>query len=41
MARISRDPFLLKGTVVRGFVLDIQGFGLDEVQSEEPSTTGL
>ncbi|GAA1244955.1 carbonic anhydrase [Pseudonocardia aurantiaca] len=34
MARISRDPFLLKDTVVRGFVLDIQGFGLDEVQPE-------
>ena len=39
MARIGRDPFLLKGTVVRGFVLDIQGFGLDEVHAEEPSAT--
>jgi carbonic anhydrase len=38
MARISRDPFLLKGTVVRGFVLDIQGFGLDEVQPEHSAT---
>jgi carbonic anhydrase len=35
MARIRRDPFLLKGTTVRGFVLDIDGFGLTEVYTDE------
>jgi carbonic anhydrase len=38
MARVRRDPFLLTGTTVRGFVLDIQGFGLDEVHPEERDT---
>ena len=31
MARLLHDPFLLPGTVVRGFVLDIDEFILDEV----------
>ena len=31
MARLRRDPFLLASTVVRGFVLDITRFTLDEV----------
>jgi carbonic anhydrase len=35
MARIARDPFVLDGTTVRGFVLDIENFGLDEVQAED------
>jgi carbonic anhydrase len=31
MGRLRRDPFLLASTVVRGFVLDITRFTLDEV----------
>jgi carbonic anhydrase len=31
MARLRHDPFLLPGTPVRGFVLDIQAFTLTEV----------
>jgi len=31
MARLRHDPFLLPGTVVRGFVLDIEEFTLEEV----------
>jgi carbonic anhydrase len=31
MARLRHDPFLLPRTVVRGFVLDIDEFTLDEV----------
>jgi Carbonic anhydrase len=31
MAQLLHDPFLLPGTAVRGFVLDIDGFTLDEV----------
>lgn len=31
MARLRHDPFLLPATVVRGFVLDIEEFTLDEV----------
>jgi carbonic anhydrase len=31
MARLRHDPFLLPGTVVRGFVLDIEEFTLDEI----------
>ena len=33
MERLRRDPFLLPATVVRGFVLDIERFTLDEVAS--------
>ncbi|OLT12287.1 carbonic anhydrase [Pseudonocardia sp. CNS-139] len=36
MARLRRDPFLVRGTVVRGFVLDIERFTLAEVYAEEP-----
>lgn len=35
MARLRRDPFLLPGTVVRGFVLDIEQFTLDEVHLDD------
>lgn len=31
MAQLQHDPFLLPGTVVRGFVLDIDKFTLEEV----------
>jgi carbonic anhydrase len=31
MAQLRHDPFLLPGTVVRGFVLDIEQFTLDEI----------
>ncbi|HYH29960.1 MAG TPA: carbonic anhydrase [Pseudonocardia sp.] len=31
MAQLRRDPFLLPGTALRGFVLDITRFTLDEV----------
>ena len=31
MERLRRDPFLLSSTVIRGFVLDITRFTLDEV----------
>jgi carbonic anhydrase len=31
LAALSRDPFLVPGTVLRGFVLDIATFALDEV----------
>lgn len=34
MERILSDPFVLKGTTVRGFVLDIDGFALDEVRPD-------
>ena len=34
MARLRHDPFLLPGTDVRGFVLDIEEFTLDEVFEE-------
>ena len=32
IARIRRDPFLMKDTTVRGFVVDVEGFDLAEVQ---------
>jgi carbonic anhydrase len=35
IAQLRHDPFLLKDTVVRGFVLDINEFTLYEVFSEE------
>jgi carbonic anhydrase len=35
IARIRRDPFLMKDTTVRGFVLDVEGFGLAEVQPDD------
>jgi len=40
MAQLRHDPFLLPGTVVRGFVLDIEQFTLDEifVKSRDQST---
>ena len=31
MAQLRHDPFLLPGTRVRGFVLDIESFDLEEV----------
>nr|WP_239029289.1 carbonic anhydrase [Pseudonocardia acidicola] len=34
MAQLRRDPFLLPDTSVRGFVLDINSFELDEVLPE-------
>lgn len=34
MARLRRDPFLLPSTVVRGFVLDIDEFTLDEIHPD-------
>jgi carbonic anhydrase len=34
VARLRSDPFLLPGTVVRGFVLDIADFALTEVGRE-------
>jgi carbonic anhydrase len=44
MAQLLHDPFLLPGTVVRGFVLDIDEFTLDEIhlddESESPSENG-
>lgn len=32
MARLRQDPFVLAGTTVRGFVLDVDDFGLVEVE---------
>jgi carbonic anhydrase len=37
MARLRHDPFLLPSTTVRGFVLDIEKFVLQEVEIEEPA----
>ena len=37
IARLRRDPFLLPETVVRGFVLDIESFTLDEVPEQDSS----
>ena len=31
LAQLRHDPFLLPKTVVRGFVLDIEEFTLDEI----------
>ena len=36
MARLRHDPFLLPGTDVRGFVLDIDAFTLDEIFEKDP-----
>lgn len=36
MARLRHDPFLLPGTLVRGFVLDIARFTLAEVWMDAP-----
>lgn len=38
MARLARNPFLLRGTPVRGFVLDVDTFALDEVHPAPVST---
>ena len=35
MAQLRHDPFLLPGTRVRGFVLDIESFALEEVLLDE------
>ncbi len=35
MAQLRHDPFLLPGTRVRGFVLDIESFDLEEVLLDE------
>lgn len=35
VTRLRRDPFVLPDTVVRGFVLDIDEFTLDEVHPED------
>jgi carbonic anhydrase len=40
MARLRRDPFLVPGTVVRGFVLDIEQFTLDEVYPDDQRLAG-
>lgn len=45
LARLAHDPFLLPGTPVRGFVLDIESFDLEEVflddgAAAEPRTAG-
>jgi carbonic anhydrase len=32
LAQLAHDPFLLPGTVVRGFVLDIEAFTLEEIK---------
>lgn len=37
MAQLRHDPFLLPGTRVRGFVLDISSFALEEVFLEPPA----
>jgi carbonic anhydrase len=34
LAQLRHDPFLLPKTVVRGFVLDIEEFTLDEIYSD-------
>jgi carbonic anhydrase len=39
MAQLRHDPFLLPGTRIRGFVLDIQTFALQEVHPE-PAVDG-
>jgi carbonic anhydrase len=42
LAQLRHDPFLIPGTRVRGFVLDIESFALQEVFEEEDglSATG-
>ena len=35
MAQLRHDPFLLPGTRIRGFVVDIETFDLEEVFVEE------
>ncbi|WP_214367369.1 beta-class carbonic anhydrase [Pseudonocardia sp. H11422] len=40
MAQLRHDPFLMPGTQVRGFVLDIETFVLDEVFVEQPVGSG-
>lgn len=41
MARLRHDPFLRPGTIVRGFVLDVARFTLDEVfVTHEPDRAG-
>lgn len=37
MARLRHDPFLLPDTDVRGFVLDIDAFTLDEIFEKQPA----
>ena len=34
LAQLGHDPFLLPGTVVRGFVLDIEAFTLEEIKAD-------
>jgi len=36
LAQLRHDPFLVPGTRVRGFVLDIESFALQEVRIEDP-----
>jgi carbonic anhydrase len=38
MAQLRHDPFLLPGTRVRGFVVDIETFDLEEVFVEEDAS---
>ena len=40
LAKLRRDPFLVTGARVRGFVLDIESFALHEVFEEDPDRTG-
>ncbi|MCO1654256.1 beta-class carbonic anhydrase [Pseudonocardia humida] len=40
LAQLRHDPFLLPGTRVRGFVLDIERFVLEEVHLDEPAADG-
>jgi carbonic anhydrase len=40
LAQLRHDPFLLPGTRVRGFVLDIETFVLDEVHLDTDTDTG-
>ncbi|MHA6792158.1 beta-class carbonic anhydrase [Pseudonocardia bannensis] len=41
MAQLRHDPFLVPETRVRGFVLDIETFALDEVFVDQPASPGL
>jgi carbonic anhydrase len=38
MALLRHDPFLVPGTRIRGFVLDLQDFHLQEIHAEETET---
>ena len=40
IAQLRHDPFLVEGTRVRGFVLDIESFALQEVFEDDLSVAG-